>query len=71
MALTDREKAVAAVSNGIAAFSLAQGSGDVKSGISMYDFVLRTVPKEVREGLDAGMIDEVFEYVASAHGDRQ
>ncbi|RNJ77162.1 MAG: hypothetical protein D9C04_01135 [Nitrosopumilus sp. B06] len=70
MALTDREKAAAIVSNGIAVFSLAQERG-IKKGASMYDFVLEVAPKEIREKLDAEFIDEVFEYVTSAHGDRQ
>ena len=44
MALTNKEKMVAVISNGIAVFSLLQERGDLPENTSMYDFVLRVVP---------------------------
>lgn len=62
MALSGRDRAVAAVAGGIAAYSLS-GEG---RGASMYDHVLRAAPEDARGGITAELIDEVFEYVASA-----
>ena len=66
--LTDREKTIAVISNGIAVFSLLQERGELPKKVNMYDFVLKAVPDKVRSELSAELIDEVFEYVVSAHG---
>lgn len=65
MPLSSREKIVALVSNGIAVYSMMQKRGGAKG--TMYDFVLRAIPEDARDGLDAELIDEVFGYVSSAH----
>ena len=67
MALTDREKTIAIISNGIAVFSLLQERDELPENATMYDFVLRVIPEELRQELSAELIDEVFRYVTSAH----
>ena len=67
MALTDKEKAIAIISNGIAVFSLYQERDELPENVTMYDFILKTIPKNIQEQLNAQLIDEVFEYVSSAH----
>ena len=69
MTLTDRERAVAAIANGIAVFSMLQSRGEGPPGgaATMHDFVLRTAPEGVRRELSADLIDEVFSCVTSAH----
>ena len=68
MTLTDKEKAVAIISNGIAVFSLYQERGELPKNTTMYDFILKTIPEDIRSQLSAELIDDVFLYVSSTHG---
>lgn len=67
MVLSDKEKMVAVISNGIAVFSLLQERDELPKNTSMYDFVLKVIPKDIKSELSAELIDEVFQYVTSAH----
>ena len=64
MALSEREKMVAIISNGIAVYSLLQERDGLPEGTTLYEFVLRVVPEDARQELSAGLIDEVYEYVS-------
>ena len=33
----------------------------------MYDFVLKVIPEDIKSELSAELIDEVFQYVTTAH----
>ena len=67
MNLSDREKMIAIISNGIAVFSLLQERDELPKNTTMYDFVLKVIPEEIKEELNVELIDEVFQYVTSAH----
>jgi hypothetical protein len=67
MTLTSKEKLVAVISNGIAVFSLLQERDSLPENTSMYDFVLKAIPEDLKSELSAELIDEVFQYVSSAH----
>ena len=67
MTLTSKEKLVAVISNGIAVFSLLQERNSLPENTSMYDFVLKAIPEDLKSELSAELIDEVFQYVSSAH----
>ena len=67
MALTDKEKLVAVISNGIAVFSLLQEQEKIPPNTTMYDFVLKVIPENLKSDLSVQLIDEVFRYVTSAH----
>ena len=67
MSLTDKEKVVAVISNGIAVFSLLQERDELPNGTTMYDFVIKVVPEDIKHELNIELIDEVFGYVSSAH----
>ncbi len=67
MVLTNKEKIVAVISNGIAVFSLLQEKGDLPENTTMYDFVLKVIPDDIKSELSIELIDEVFQYVSSAH----
>ena len=67
MALTNKEKMVAIISNGIAVFSLLQERDEIPQNTTMYDFILKVVPEDVKPELSVELIDEVFHYVTSAH----
>jgi len=67
MTLSDKEKMVAIISNGIAVFSLLQERDSLPENTTMYDFVLKIVPENIKSELSVELIDEVFQYVTSAH----
>lgn len=68
MPLTRREKAVAIVASGIAAYSLRSSGGSLPAGTSLADFVMRAAPGDARADVTAELIDDVFAYVSGAHG---
>ena len=67
MVLSDKEKMVAIISNGIAVYSLLLERGNLPENTTMYDFVLKVVPEDIKSELSSELIDEVFQYVTSAH----
>ena len=67
MALTNKEKTIALISNGVAVYSIYQEQGKLPENTTMFDFVLKVIPEEIKSELSPELIDEVFEYVSSAH----
>ena len=67
MPLNDKEKMVAIISNGIAVFSLLQERDSLPKNTTMYDFILKVVPANIKTELNIELIDEVFDYVTSTH----
>ncbi len=67
MTLTDKEKLIALISNGIAVYSLYQERDSLPENTTMFDFILKAIPDEIKSELNPEIIDEVFEYVSSAH----
>lgn len=67
MTLSDKEKIIAIISNGIAVFSLLQERNELPKNTTMYDFVLKVIPEDIKSELSVEIIDEVFQYVTSAH----
>lgn len=67
MTLSDKEKIVAIISNGIAVFSLLQERGELPKNTTMYDFVLKIIPNDIKSELNVKLIDEVFQYVTTSH----
>lgn len=67
MALSDKEKIVALISNGIAVYSLYQERGSLPENTTMFDFILKAIPDNLKSELTPELIDEVFEFVSSAH----
>lgn len=67
MVLTRKEKAIAIISNGITVYSLLQERDGLPENTTMYDIILKVVPEDIKPDLTDKLIDEVFEYVSSAH----
>lgn len=67
MVLSNKEKLVAVIANGIAVFSLLQEREELPKNTTMYDFVLKVIPEDLKSELSIELIDEVFQYVTSAH----
>ncbi len=67
MTLSNKEKIIAIIANGIAVFSLLQEREELPENTTMYDFVLKVIPDNIKSELSVELIDEVFQYVTSAH----
>ena len=67
MTLNNKEKIISIISNGIAVFSLLQERDELPKNTTMYDFVLKVIPADIKSELSVELIDEVFQYVTSAH----
>lgn len=67
MTLSNKEKIIAIISNGIAVFSLLQERDELPKNTTMYDFVLKVIPEDIKSELSVELIDEIFQYVTSAH----
>lgn len=67
MTLQTREKAIIAVTNAIAVYSLYQERNELPKNTTMIDFILKTIPKEIKSDVTIDLIDEVFDYVSHAH----
>jgi len=67
MTFSNREKLIAIISNGIAVFSLLQERDELPKNTTMYDFVLKVIPDDLKSELSVELIDEVFVYVTSTH----
>ena len=71
MALNNKEKMISIISNGIAVFSLLQERDELPKNTSMYDFVLKVIPEDIKLELSVELIDDVLPYVTSAHSSRK
>ncbi len=67
MALSDRDKIIAIIANGIAVFSLLNENNQIPKDTTMYSFVLKVIPEDIKSELSVELIDEIFQYVTSAH----
>jgi len=67
MPLTNKEKIIAIIANGIAVYSIFQERGNIPENTTLFDFVLKAIPESIKSELTPELIDEVFEYVSSAH----
>ena len=67
MTLTAKEKTVAIISNGIAVYSMLQERDELPKGVTIHDFILKAMPKDLMPEITAELIDEVFEHVSSSH----
>ncbi len=67
MPLTNKEKAITLVANAIAVYSIAAEKGSLPKNQSLFDFILKAIPQEIKPEISAELIDEVFVYVSNTH----
>jgi len=67
MGFTTREKVISLISNAIAVYSVKQEEGSLPENVTLFEFILKAMPDELKSELSMEIIDEVFEYVSSAH----
>ena len=65
--LSEKEKIIVLISNAIAVYSLYQAKGDLPKNTSMIDFIMKTIPNEMKDTVSIELIDEVFEFVSGSH----
>ncbi len=66
MALTNREKAIVAISNAISVYSVYAKNPDMlPKNMSMIDFILKSTPEPLKKEISMDLIDEIFAYVSN------
>ncbi len=65
MTLTDREKALVAISNAVSVYSVYTKNPDMMpKNMTLIDFVLKSTPPELKKEVTIEIIDEVFDFVS-------
>ncbi len=67
--LNENDKIIAHVSSAIAVYSIRSSNGMLTNDISMIDFILKTIPKDLEAKVSIELIDDVFSYVSGTHFD--
>ena len=65
--LEKREKTIALIANAIAVYSIHNEQGKITQNQSMIDFILKSVPEDLKSTISIQLIDEIFEYVSGNH----
>jgi len=67
--LNIKEKAIAHIANAITVFSMQQNTSQLPKNISMVDFILKTVPEDIKQDVTMELIDSVFSYISTTRFD--
>ena len=67
--LNENDKIIAHVSSAIAVYSIRSSNGMLTNDISMIDFILKTIPKNLEAKVSIDLIDDVYSYVSGTHFD--
>lgn len=67
MPLSKHEQLIALISNGISVYSLYLEEGKIPPNTTLFDFVSKAIPPNLKSDLTVALIDEVFDYVSSVH----
>ncbi len=65
--LSPKEQAISHISSAISVFSVKNELGTAPKNVSMYDFILKTIPDDVKSQINVELIDEIFAYISSSH----
>ena len=64
-----KEKVIAHIASAITVFSMQQNTNQLPKNISMVDFILKTVPEDVKEDVTMELIDSIFSYISATRFD--
>ena len=67
--LNKREMAIAHIASAITVYSIRQNADTLAKNISMIDFILKTVPDDIKPEITMDLIDYVFSYVSATRFD--
>ena len=65
--LNENDKIIAHVASAIAVYSIQSNNEMLTNNISMRDFILKTMPKNLESKVSIELIDDVFSYVSGTH----
>jgi len=64
-----KEKVIAHIASAITVFSMQQNTNQLPKNISMVDFILKTVPEDIKQDVTMELIDSIFLYVSATRFD--
>ena len=64
-----KEKAIAHVANAVTVFSMQQNTNQLSKNISMVDFILKTMPEDIKQDVTMELIDSIFSYISATRFD--
>ena len=67
--LNKKEIAIAHIASAITVYSIRQNTDSLPKNISMIDFILKTVPDNIKPDITMDLIDYVFSYVSATRFD--
>ena len=67
--LDRKEKLIAHIASAISVFSMRQNTNQLPKNISMVDFILKTVPEDIKQDVTMELIDSVFSYISATRFD--
>ena len=67
--LNKKEMAVAHIASAITVYSIRQNTDTLPKNFSMIDFILKTVPDDIKPDVTMDLIDYVFSYVSATRFD--
>tara|TARA_B100001013_G_scaffold236843_1_gene145786 strand:+ start:452 stop:661 length:210 start_codon:yes stop_codon:yes gene_type:complete len=67
--LDRKEKVIAHIAGAISVFLIRQNINTLPKNISMVDFILKTVPEDIKSDITIELIDDTFSYISATHFD--
>ena len=67
--MNTKEKAIAHIASAITVFSMQQNTNQLPENISMIDFILKTVPEDIKQDVTMELIDSIFSYISATRFD--
>ena len=67
--LNKKEQAIAHIASAITVYSIRKNSDSLPKNVSMIDFILKTVPDDIKPDITMDLIDYVFSYVSATRFD--
>ena len=67
--LNKKEMAIAHIASAITVYSIRQNTNTLPKDVSMIDFILKTVPDDIKPDITMDLIDYVFSYVSATRFD--
>ena len=64
-----KEKVIAHIASAITVFSIQQNTSQLPKNISMVDFILKTVPEDIKQDITIELVDSVFSYISATRFD--
>ena len=64
-----KEKVIAHIASAITVFSMQQNTSQLPKNISMVDFILKTVPEDIKQDITIELVDSVFSYISATRFD--